>query len=54
MQDEFLCFDLGEDFFIEIVVVVCEFYRYGGEWKFNVIGSGFFGGLVVLCWNYGL
>lgn len=54
INEEVFCYDLGEDFLIEIVVVVCELYKYGNDWKFNVIGSGFFGGLVDFCCNYGL
>ncbi|MFU0825596.1 TerD family protein [Clostridium sp.] len=51
---EVLRYDLGEDFSIETAIVVCEIYRYNGEWKFNAIGSGFEGGLEALCKNYGL
>lgn len=51
---EILRYDLGEDFSIETAVVVCELYRHGGEWKFSAVGSGFSGGLVQLCQNYGL
>jgi tellurium resistance protein TerD len=51
---ELVRFDLGEDFSVETAVVICELYRHGGEWKFNAIGSGFAGGLVDLCRNYGL
>ncbi|GLF84414.1 TerD family protein [Bacillus safensis] len=52
--EELIRFDLGEDFSIETAVVVCELYRHGSDWKFNVIGSGFSGGLAALCQNYGL
>ena len=51
---ELLRFDLGEDFSVETAVVVCELYRQDNEWKFNAIGSGFSGGLIDLCRNYGL
>ena len=51
---EVLRFDLGEEFSIETAVVFCEFYRYGSEWKFQAIGSGFSGGLAALVNNYGL
>lgn len=51
---EILRFDLGEDFSVETAVVVCELYRHNGDWKFNAIGSGFAGGLVALCRNFGL
>lgn len=51
---ELIRYDLGEDFSVETAVVVGEFYRYKGEWKFNAIGGGFRGGLEALCNNYGV
>ncbi|MDR1867620.1 MAG: TerD family protein [Treponema sp.] len=51
---ELLRFDLGEEFSVETAIVVAELYRYGSEWKFNAIGSGFNGGLKALAINYGL
>lgn len=51
---ELLRYDLSEDFSIETAVVVGEIYRNNGEWKFNAIGSGFTGGLVALCANFGI
>lgn len=51
---ELIRYDLGEDFSIETAVVVADLYRYGSEWKFNAIGSGFQGGLAALCKNFGL
>lgn len=53
-NEEILRYDLGEDFSIETAIVVCELYRYGSEWKFSAVGSGFQGGLAALCRNYGL
>ncbi len=53
-NEELIHYDLGEDFSIETAVVVGELYRHNGEWKFNAIGSGFQGGLVALCRNYGV
>lgn len=53
-NQEIIHYDLGEDFSIETAVVVGEIYRYGGEWKFNAIGSGYQGGLAALCANYGI
>lgn len=52
--NELLRYDLGEDFSVETAMVVGEIYRYKGEWKFNVVGSGFKGGLKALCLNYGV
>ncbi|CAG7839167.1 General stress protein 16U [Clostridium haemolyticum] len=53
-SEELIRYDLSEDYSIETALVVGELYRYNGEWKFNAIGSGFQGGLVALCKNYGL
>lgn len=52
--DEILRYDLGEDFSIETAAVFGELYKYGDEWKFNAIGSGYQGGLAALCNNYGI
>ena len=51
---EMLQFAFGDNFTSENAVVVCEIYRYKGEWKFNAVGSGFFGGLAALCHNFGI
>lgn len=51
---ELIKYDLGEDFSIETAIVVAEFYRHNGEWKFAAVGSGFSGGLAALCGNYGI
>lgn len=51
---EVLKFDLVEEFSIETAIVVCEIYRYNGEWKFNAVGSGYQGGLEALCKSYGV
>ena len=53
-NEEIIRYDLGEDFSVETAVVVGELYRYGSEWKFNAIGSGFHGGLKPLCLNFGV
>lgn len=51
---ELLRFDLGEDFSVETAIIFAELYRHAGEWKFSAVGSGFKGGLVALCQNYGI
>ena len=51
---EVLKFDLMEEFSIETALVVCEIYRYNGDWKFNAVGAGYQGGLEALCRNYGV
>ncbi|WP_010166824.1 TerD family protein [Candidatus Epulonipiscium viviparus] len=52
--EEKIHFDLCEDFSIETALVVAEIYRYNNEWNFAAIGSGYSGGLHVLCQVYGL
>lgn len=52
--EEVLRFDLMEDFSIETAIVVCEIYRYGNDWKFNAVASGYQGGLEALCKDYGV
>lgn len=53
-SEELFVFEYGSDLSKETAIVVGELYRYGTEWKFNAIGSGFDGGLPSLCINYGL
>jgi len=52
--EELFVFEYGSDLSTETAIVVGELYRYGPEWKFSAIGSGFEGGLAALCTNYGL
>lgn len=52
--EELFVFEYGSDLSTETAIVVGELYRYGSEWKFSAIGSGFEGGLAALCTNYGL
>ncbi|GMK39180.1 hypothetical protein PCCS19_22340 [Paenibacillus sp. CCS19] len=47
-------YECGADVTNETAIVVGELYRYQGEWKFNAIGSGFYGGLEALVTHYGL
>lgn len=49
-----LRFNLVEEFSVETALVVCEIYRYGGDWKFNAIGAGYQGGLAALCRSFGV
>lgn len=51
---EELKYDLMEEFSIETAIVVCEIYRYGNDWKFNAVGSGYQGGLEALCKSFGV
>lgn len=52
--EEVLRFNLVEEFSIETAIVVCEFYRNAGGWKFNAIASGYQGGLEALCRSFGV
>jgi len=52
--EELLRFPFGSEFTRETAVVVGDLYRHNEEWKFNAIGSGFYGGLEALCTNFGL
>lgn len=53
-NEELFRYEYGSDLSKETAIVVGELYRHNGEWKFNAIGSGFFGGLAALCTNFGL
>ena len=52
--EEIIRYDLDEDFSTETGVVICEIYRYGGEWRFNAVGAGYRGGLEALCRKFGV
>lgn len=52
--EEVLRFDLVEEFSIETALVVCEIYRYNGDWKFSAVAAGYQGGLEALCRSYGV
>jgi stress response protein SCP2 len=53
-KQSYFAFDFGSGLTRETAIVAGEFYLHNGDWKFNAIGSGFFGGLADLCNNYGL
>ncbi|TFE22828.1 TerD family protein [Cohnella luojiensis] len=52
--NELFRYELGNNFPVETAIVVGELYRYGAEWKFNAIGSGYSGGLSALCGSFGV
>lgn len=52
--EELIRFDLSEDFSTDTALVVAEIYKHNGEWKFKAVGSGYNGGLKVLCNQYGI
>lgn len=43
-----------DKFSVETTITAIDFYRYKGEWKINVISSGYKDGIKKLCENYGL
>lgn len=51
---EMLSFPITYSFSKESAIIVGELYRYSGEWKFNSIGAGYFGGLSALCKDFGI
>lgn len=53
-NEEVLRYDLGEEASMETAVVIGEIYKYNEEWKFKAVGSGYNGGLAVLCNTYGI
>ncbi|CAM4405031.1 stress response protein SCP2 [Paenibacillus endophyticus] len=53
-NEELFRYEFGDEFTKETAVVVGELYKHQGEWKFNAIGGGFYGGLEALCTNFGL
>ncbi|PED71328.1 tellurium resistance protein [Bacillus pseudomycoides] len=53
-KSELANFPITFSFTDESAVIVGELYRHAGEWKFNPIGAGYFGGLAALCENFGI
>lgn len=52
--EEVAAFPIHYSFTKESAIVLGEIYRYSGEWKFQAIGAGYFGGLADLCKIYGV
>ncbi|MDO6658080.1 TerD domain-containing protein [Anaerobacillus sp. 1_MG-2023] len=52
--ENLVSFTFGEELTKETAIVVGELYLHNGDWKFNAVGSGFFGGLAALCENFGI
>jgi len=53
-DQEFLKYELDEDFSTSTAIVVAEVYRRGAEWKFRALGEGHTGGLQKLLQVHGL
>ena len=47
-------YDLTEDYSGKTAVVIGEFYKAGGDWRFAAVGGGYNGGLAALCQGVGL
>lgn len=47
-------YDLTEDYSGKTSIVVGEFYKKDGEWRFTAVGGGYNGGLAALCQGVGL
>ena len=52
--EELIRYELDEDYSIETALVVGEFYRKNGEWRFAAVGAGYSGGLAALATSFGL
>lgn len=53
-DEELLRFDLSEDYSTQTALVFAELYKYNGGWSFKAVGSGYTGGLIALCSQYGI
>ena len=51
---EYYSFPVPNTFSEETAIVVGDLYRHSGEWKFNSVGAGYFGGLASLCQDFGV
>jgi len=51
---EIACFALDTSLNKESALILAEFYRHQGNWKFRAIGQGFVGGLQPLAEHYGV
>ncbi|MGG2016535.1 TerD family protein [Bacillus sp. S10(2024)] len=51
---EIMNFPITYSFTNESAVIMGDLYRHAGEWKFNPVGAGYFGGLAALCENFGI
>lgn len=51
---EIVRFDLREDYDIETAMIMGEFYRHDGGWKFRAIGQGFKDGLHGMASKFGM
>lgn len=53
-KDEVATFPIDYTFTKETAIELGAVYRYSGEWKFQAVGAGFYGGLVELCRVFGV
>jgi DNA polymerase-3 subunit epsilon len=53
-QEEVAAFPIDYSFTKETAIELGSVYRNSGEWKFQAVGAGFYGGLVQLCRFFGV
>lgn len=53
-KDVLTTFPVTYSFTNENAIVLGALYRHTGEWKFEAVGAGYFGGLADLCTEYGV
>ncbi|WP_066073071.1 TerD family protein [Neobacillus soli] len=51
---EIIRFPLPNTFSEETAIVIGDLYHHSGQWKFNAVGAGYFGGLAALCGSFGV
>ncbi|WP_090991361.1 TerD family protein [Bacillus sp. OV322] len=51
---EVVQFPVTYGFTNESAIIVGDLYRHSGQWKFNPVGAGYFGGLAALCKDFGI
>ena len=53
-KDVVTTFPVTYSFTNENAIVLGSLYRHAGEWKYEAVGAGYFGGLADLCTEYGV
>ncbi|MBM7656431.1 TerD family protein [Neobacillus cucumis] len=53
-RTEIVHFPITHGFSNETAIIVGDIYRHAGQWKFNPVGAGYFGGLAALCKDFGI
>jgi len=53
-NQEFVRFDLTEDYSMETAMIFGEIYFKGEEWRFTAVGQGYAGGMSAACKQFGI